>query len=291
MGTNMLEVCHISKVYQNHKTALDDISFSIPYGHIIGLVGENGAGKTTLLKSIMGILAADSGNIFLLGEKYTPQRTAIWEKIGVCLDESCIPIQFHAMDLNLIMSHVYNQWDTNLFDSLLDRFSIPKKKRVGEMSKGMKSKFSFSLALAHHPQLLVLDEITSGLDPSSRKDILSILLDFIQDERHGVLLSSHTTNDLERIADYIIFLVHGRVGLSIQRDTLMDQYKVIRFSQNDLKPLETCDYITYCIQSGQVNALVSDSARFISANKIDHYVEDKVSIDEVLVMLNWEKTV
>lgn len=159
------------------------------------------------------------------------------------------------------------------------------------MSKGMKSKFSFSLALAHHPQLLVLDEITSGLDPSSRKDILSILLDFIQDERHGVLLSSHTTNDLERIADYIIFLVHGRVGLSIQRDTLMDQYKVIRFSQNDLKPLETCDCITYYIQSGQVNALVSDSARFISANKIDHYVEDKVSIDEVLVMLNWEKTV
>lgn len=291
MGTNMLEVCHISKVYQNHKTALDDISFSIPYGHIIGLVGENGAGKTTLLKSIMGILAADSGNIFLLGEKYTLQRTAIWEKIGVCLDESCIPIQFHAMDLNLIMSHVYNQWDTNLFYSLLDRFSIPKKKRVGEMSKGMKSKFSFSLALAHHPQLLVLDEITSGLDPSSRKDILSILLDFIQDERHGVLLSSHTTNDLERIADYIIFLVHGRVGLSIQRDTLMDQYKVIRFSQNDLKPLETCDCITYYIQSGQVNALVSDSARFISANKIDHYVEDKVSIDEVLVMLNWEKTV
>lgn len=291
MGTNMLEVCHLSKAYKNHKIALDDISFSIPYGHIIGLVGENGAGKTTLLKSIVGILTADSGNVFLLGEKYTPQRTAIWEKIGVCLDESCIPVQFHAMDLNLIMRHVYSQWDTNLFYSLLDRFSIPKKKIVGEMSKGMKSKFSFSLALAHHPQLLVLDEITSGLDPSSRKDILSILLDFIQDECHGVLLSSHTTNDLERIADYIIFLVHGSVGLSIQRDTLMDQYKVIRFPKNDLKPLEICDCITYYIQSGQVNALVSDSARFISANKIDHYVEDKVSIDEVLVMLNWEKTV
>ena len=219
---NAIEVNGISRAYPGF--LLDHISFSLPTGTILGLVGENGAGKSTLMKLILGMIRADSGSVSVLGYNDLRANPKIREDLGVVMDESCFPAVMKAAEIGTMLSMIYRNWDERDFEHLLAVLGIPKDKMFGKLSRGNKMKLGIACALSHHPKLLILDEATSGLDPVVRDELLDILLDFTRDESHSILMSSHIVSDLEKACDYIVFLHEGRILLSGEKDLLLEQY-------------------------------------------------------------------
>lgn len=219
---NAIEVNGVSRAYPGF--LLDHISFSLPTGTILGLVGENGAGKSTLMKLILGMIRADSGSVSVLGYNDLRANPEIREDLGVVMDESCFPAVMKAAEIGTMMSMIYRNWDERDFEHLLAVLGIPKDKMFGKLSRGNKMKLGIACALSHHPKLLILDEATSGLDPVVRDELLDILLDFTRDESHSILMSSHIVSDLEKACDYIVFLHEGRILLSGEKDLLLEQY-------------------------------------------------------------------
>lgn len=219
---NAIEVNGVSRAYPGF--LLDHISFSLPTGTILGLVGENGAGKSTLMKLILGMIRADSGSVSVLGYNDLRANPKIREDLGVVMDESCFPAVMKAAEIGTMLSMIYRNWDERDFEHLLAVLGIPKDKMFGKLSRGNKMKLGIACALSHHPKLLILDEATSGLDPVVRDELLDILLDFTRDESHSILMSSHIVSDLEKACDYIVFLHEGRILLSGEKDLLLEQY-------------------------------------------------------------------
>lgn len=221
---NILEVSGLTKTYNTFK--LEDITFALPKGYIMGLIGANGAGKTTTLKSMLGMLNFESGEIKLLGEDFT--NFIVKDDIGVVMDLTFYNNDWTLTQLEKAISVFYTNWDTVYYHSLLNRFKLEEKKKIKELSRGMKVKLMLATALAHHPKLLLLDEPTSGLDPAARQEIVSIIQEFIQDENKGVLYSTHITTDLDKAADYITFLRNGKVAYTGTKDMLLEEYSVVK---------------------------------------------------------------
>lgn len=194
-----LEIHELTKKYEDF--TLDHISFQVPSGSIVGLIGENGAGKTSTINAVLGLIKKDSGEIEILGENADNLSSPVKEEIGVVFDGSNFSEELTPVKLNKVLRDVYSSWDQALFSKLLEQMEVPLFKKIKTFSKGMKMKLSIAVALAHHPRLLILDEATSGLDPVMRDDILDMFLDFVQDEEHSILVSSHITSDLEKVAD------------------------------------------------------------------------------------------
>ncbi len=224
---NHIEVNHINKKYEQFQ--LNNVSFTVPAGCIVGFIGENGAGKTTTIKSILNCIMIDQGEIKLFGK---PISNEIKEEIGVVFDQNFFYEGLSAKDIDLILKNTYKNWDSQLFYHYCADWELPVNRAMKQLSKGMKMKVSIAAALAHHPKLLILDEATSGLDPISRNDILDIFLDFIQDEDHSIFFSSHITSDLEKIADRIIFIHKGKILFEKDKDELKDNYGVLK-TQNE----------------------------------------------------------
>ncbi len=240
---NAIEVRGLCKDYGTFQ--LQDVSFTLPRGSIMGLIGENGAGKSTTIKAILNLIHRDGGEISVLGMDCIHHEREIKEHVGVVLDESTFHDMLTAHDVEKILSKIYRSWDSRLFRQYLDRFSLPENKTVKTYSKGMKMKLSIAAALSVQPELLILDEATSGLDPVVRNEILDEFLDFIQDERKAVLISSHITSDLEKIADYVTYLHRGRVVLSESRDELLESYGRVACPLDDLKKIDR-KYLVGC---------------------------------------------
>jgi ABC-2 type transport system ATP-binding protein len=220
---NILEVKNLCKNYD--KFSLKNISLNLPKGTIMGLVGENGAGKSTTIKAILNLVHTSDGIIKIFGLDCKEHEMEIKEDIGIVLDEGFVSEYLNPKDINTIMKDMYKNWDEELYFKYLADFKLPEDKISKEYSSGMKMKLKIAVALAHHPKLLILDEPTSGLDPVARNDILDIFQDFIQDEEHGIFVSSHITSDLESIADYITFINNGEIVLSKTRDELLDKMR------------------------------------------------------------------
>ena len=221
-----IEVRGLCKHYRDF--SLRDVSFTVPGGSIMGFIGENGAGKTTTIKSILGLLHTDGGSISVLGRDPVTDRRAIGQDIGVVLDGSFFYEGMRAKDISAVMSRLHSRWDKESFASYCKRFALPMEKPFKEFSQGMRAKLALTTALAHHPKLLVLDEATSGLDPVVRSEMLDLFLEFIQDEEHSILLSSHITSDLEKVADYITFIHAGKIVFSKTKDDILEQYGVVK---------------------------------------------------------------
>ena len=196
---NLIEITHLCKQYGAF--SLNDVSLTLPAGSIVGLIGENGAGKTTTLKALLGLIRPDSGQISLMGMDAQRAGVQAHEQIGVVLDECCFHEHLTPIQLEHILAPLFPGWDHGYYASLLERFTLDSRKPVKALSRGMKTKLSLACALAHHPRLLILDEATSGLDPVVRSEMLDLFLEFIQDESRGILMSTHITTDLERVAD------------------------------------------------------------------------------------------
>lgn len=214
---NILELQQICKSFPKSNFILDKLSFSLPYGSILGFVGENGAGKTTTIGCILNTVRKDSGMVKLFGKEMRDTDTDIREKIGVVYDGDNFPGFWSAKQLSQVMEGIYTKWDNALFQKYLEDFHLPVKQKIKNYSRGMTMKLAIAVALSHHPQLLILDEATSGLDPIMRDEMLDVFLEFVQEESHSILLSSHITSDLEKVADYITFIHNGKLILTASK--------------------------------------------------------------------------
>ena len=225
MSENILEIKNLTKDYGDF--VLDKVSFALPRGVIMGLIGENGAGKSTTINCILNETQKSGGQILIFGKDHILNEIEIKDKLGVVFDENHFPDIFTAEEVGQFMSGIYTGWDWTLYRQYLEKFELPRNKRIKDFSKGMKVKLAFAVALSHHAELLILDEATSGLDPIIRDDVLDMLIDFVQDESHSVLVSSHITSDLEKVADYITFIHKGKVIFTHEKDTLVDNYGIL----------------------------------------------------------------
>jgi len=236
---DVLQVKELCKDYGGF--ALKDVSFSLPKGSIMGFIGENGAGKTTTIKLILGMIRKDKGTIRVLGMDHIKQERQIKQQIGVMLDECHFHENLNPSDVSAIMKHIYTGWDSGLFEKYIKRFGVSSKNTVKQMSKGMKTKLSLSVALAHRPRLLLLDEATSGLDPVVRSEILDIFLDIIQDEERSIFLSTHIISDLEKVADYVTLIKDGRLVFSESSDDLKYGYGILKCGRSEYAHIDPAD--------------------------------------------------
>ncbi|HHW69076.1 MAG TPA: ABC transporter ATP-binding protein [Tenericutes bacterium] len=278
--SEILSVKNLSKKYDLFE--LKNINLSIPRGVIVGFIGENGAGKTTTIKSILNMINVDTGDIKVFGNDYKEKEKDIKEKIGVVLDNSFFSEQLTPSDINKIMKFLYKEWDEKLFIQYLNDFKLPIEKMIKEYSSGMLMKLKITVALSHHPELLILDEPTSGLDPIARSEILDIFLDFIQNENHSIFVSSHITSDLETVADYIVFINKGEIILSEEKDKLLDDYGIVRCTEDEFIKIEKDDYIKYRKNKFDYELLIADRNNF--KTKYDVKVIDKPTLDEIMLI-------
>ena len=234
---NALEVKGLSK--KIGKFELQNISFELAQGTVMGLIGQNGAGKSSIIRCILNLLKKKSGEILIFDKDHAQFETEIREDLGIVFDELHVPDSLTAIDLEKIYQKVYKRWDSAFFFSQLDRFDVAKYDKVKNLSRGMKMKLAIILALSHHPKLLLLDEPTSGLDPVVRDEMLDVLLDFMEDETHSILFSSHITSDLEKIADTITFIHEGEVLFSEAKDSLLYDYGLWKGSREQAKEIPT----------------------------------------------------
>ena len=234
MAANTAALCGITKYYGNF--TLGPVDLTVPAGSIVGLMGENGAGKTTLLKILCGVNRADGGTVELLGG--SPADAAARAKIGVVFEDAFFYESFTAAQVGRSLAGVFGaRWNADTFDGYLRRFGLDAGKKIKEYSRGMRLKLSLAAALAHDPELLVLDEATAGLDPVVRGELMDLFLDFIQDERHSIVMSSHITADLEQIADSIAYLHNGQLLFHENKDELLQAYGVLRCGEDSLTSL------------------------------------------------------
>lgn len=276
-----IKIENLCKKYQEFE--LNNVSFSLPMGSIMGFIGENGAGKTTTIKSILNLIHKNDGSITIFEKDHIKHEKEIKQDIGIVLDECMFPENLNAKQIPLILKNIYHNWDNHLYGQYITRFKLPMNKAVKEFSKGMKMKLAIACALAHKPKLLILDEATSGLDPVVRSEILDVFLEFIQDEQHSILLSSHITSDLEKIADYITFIHEGKIVFSTDKDTILYEYGMLKCTTADLQHIDNNDIITYHKNDFSCEALIKDKARFQS--KYPSLVVDSVNLEDIMLML------
>ena len=220
---NAIELSHICKDFGSF--AIQDLTLAVPTGTICGLVGENGAGKSTTIRLLCGALRPDSGTASVLGvDVSSPEFLAAKEDIGVVLDEAYFPESLNAVQVGKILAATYRRWDQSLYEGYLKRFDLPGNKQFKDYSRGMRMKLAIAAALSHHPEVLLLDEATAGLDPIVRDEVLEIFREFNEEEDHAILISSHILSDLEKLCDYIAFLHQGKLLFCEEKDRLLETY-------------------------------------------------------------------
>jgi ABC-2 type transport system ATP-binding protein len=216
--------------------ALRDLSFELPTGYVMGLIGANGAGKTTTIRCLLGMRPFDTGEIELLGHR-VPGPVALRQDVGVVLDHAFLVGDWRLAEVERTLRPFYDRWDGARYRQLLDEFGLDLRAKVKELSRGMAMKLMIAVALSHQARLLVFDEPTSGLDPVARDELIGIIGDFLVDEGHSVLFSTHITSDLDRIGDYLTIIHGGRVVRTGAKDEVLESYRVVRGGPDDLSDL------------------------------------------------------
>ena len=232
MSEQCLELKNVCKRF--HDFTLNNISFTLPQGYIMGLVGPNGAGKTTTIQLILNMLEKKSGEILIFGKDNVIHEKDIKQEIGVVFDSMFYVDSWTVQDTGKAISIFYDNWQHDIFNDMINRFSLPKNKRISELSRGMQMKLMLACAFSHDAKLLILDEPTSGLDPLTRDEFLEILQDYIKDGQRSVLFSTHITTDLERVADYITLINRGNMIFTGSMEGLLSSYRLIKGKPCDL---------------------------------------------------------
>ena len=281
--TNALEIKNLRKIFKNY--TLGDISFTLPSGYIMGFIGPNGAGKTTTIKLILNMLCKDGGSISVFGKDNITDECEIKERIGVVMDSPFYVDDWNISDVEKALAPFYMRWDKNKFSKLLLDFSLDPKKKVKELSRGMKMKLMIAVALSHDADLLILDEPTSGLDAVARNDLMDILSGFIADENKAILFSTHITTDLEKIADYITFIDGGNIIYSDTKDNLMEKYLTVKGGLGVLTAEQKKKVIGYREYGVGFDGLL-DSADLRELPK--SVIAEPSSLDEIVVHFNME---
>ena len=278
---NKIEIKNLKKDYQNF--ALKDVNFSIPTGYVTGFIGRNGMGKTTTIKSILSLIQCQGDILSIHGDEKTKLNN---QKIGVIMDDSFLAKDWNMELVNQAMKVGYDKWEENTYWNFLEKFNIDKKLKVKELSRGMKIKLMLSIALSHNSELLILDEPTSGLDPSMREEFVEVISDYMQDDIHTVLFSTHITQDLETIADYIVFIDNGEIVLALEKEEFINYFMILKCgleNQNTLVPdvilgqKKTKYNIEYLVKRHAIQDIPNE------------YVEDEITIDKIMILYGREK--
>lgn len=280
---NILEVSNLNKTYNDF--SLKDVSFTLPKGYIMGFIGHNGAGKTTTIKAILNMISLDSGSVKIQGQNIKDDELKIKEDIGVVMDLAFYPEEWKVKEVEKAISPLYTKWNHNQFIGLLKKFNINLDKKIKDLSRGMKVKLMLASALSHGASLLILDEPTSGLDPVARDELMDILSDFITDENKGVLFSTHITSDLEKIADYITFIINGKIEFTGEKDELLESYVMVRGGTNELTVDQKKLVLGYREHSAGFEGMLKTENMRKMPKGID---SQKITLDEIIVYMNKE---
>ena len=276
---NVLEIKNLTKKYKDN-VGIENISFNVPKGSIVGLIGRNGAGKTTIIKTILDIIKKDSGEIKIVGQDKLEDH--IKNNIGVVFDGDTFTESLNLIKLNNILKNIYVNWNEEVYFKYIDKMQLPLKKKFKEFSKGMKMKLSIIVSFSHNAKLLILDEATSGLDPVVRDEILDLFLDFIQDENNGILVSSHITSDLEKVSDYIVFIDKGKVIFFESKDKILYEYGILKCTEDELDKVDK-RYILKQIKTNYgYNVIITNKEEI--KKQYSNLVVDNCTIDELMVI-------
>ena len=268
--------------------ALCNVNLAVAPGEIVGFVGANGAGKTTTIRAALGLMKLDAGEVHLFGEPFGPNapdstQRHVRSRIGVVFDTCPYPAEFTIAQMERCLAPAFPTWDKAQFWRLAEWFSLSRKAKVKDLSRGMGMKLQLAVALSHKANLLVLDEATAGLDPIARDDVLATLREFATQEGHGVLLSSHITSDLEKVADYITFIHNGKLIMTVSKNDLVYNYAVMRCKESQFLALDPKDILAYRKRDFQIDVLVSNGKE--AQRKYKGVVIDHVSVDEIMLLL------
>jgi len=276
---NAIEIKGLTKRYDGF--TLDNVSFDVPKGSIMGFIGQNGAGKTTTINALLNIVKKDEGEIKLLGLDSVKDEFEVKSQIAAVFDELPFDDRLNANDINKILREVFEQWSSETFFGYLDRFSLPRKKKFGKFSKGMKMKLQIASALSHDAKLLIMDEATTGLDPVVRNEILDIFLEYLQNEEHTILMSSHITSDLDKVADSVTFIDKGKLLISGYKDDILDSHGVLKCTKNDYKEIDPEDIISARLSDFGAEVMVADRAE--CSRKYSGAVIDPATLEEIMI--------
>ena len=276
---NAIEIKGLTKRYDGF--TLDNVSFDVPKSSIMGFIGQNGAGKTTTINALLNIVKKDEGEIKLLGLDSVKDEFEVKSQIAAVFDELPFDDRLNANDINKILREVFEQWSSETFFGYLDRFALPRKKKFGKFSKGMKMKLQIASALSHNAKLLIMDEATTGLDPVVRNEILDIFLEYLQNEEHTILMSSHITSDLDKVADSVTFIDKGKLLISGYKDDILDSHGVLKCTKNDYKEIDPEDIISARLSDFGAEVMVADRAE--CSRKYSGAVIDPTTLEEIMI--------
>jgi len=275
ISNNSIEVTGLVKNYDGF--SLKDVSFALPKGAVMGFIGQNGAGKTTTIKAILNLIKINNGQIKIFGLDNITDEEKIKENISVVFDEICFHETMNAGQLNTVFKHIYKNWSEQVYLGYIERFELPLKKKIKAFSRGMKMKLQIAVALSHDAKLLILDEPTSGLDPVVRGEILDVFMEYMQNDENSILISSHLTSDLERIADYITFIDKGKILLSESKDEILESHAIIKCGKDDISKIDAVDIIGVPrISEFGAEVLVKNSAKKYP------FTYDRAGLDDIM---------
>lgn len=277
---NAIEIRNLSKEYRDF--SLKNLSLNVPRGTVLGLIGENGAGKSTLIQSMLGLIKAEYEKIELLGKQLRNQEKEIKEDIAVIFDVSHYNPEYTPAFIGKMLKRVYRNWDMEKYKAYLSRFGLPADKKLKKFSKGMKMKLEFAIAFSHKPRLLILDEATSGLDPVFRDEILELIREFTEEEDHTVVMSSHITSDLDKVADYIAFLHEGKLQFVKSYDELQNDYGVLHCGKDFFESLREEDIVSFKKEPYEYKVLVRNRNGILSV--FPDLEMEKASVEDIMLM-------
>lgn len=280
MSENCLTVRGVAKSLR--KFSLNNLSFVLPKGYIMGLVGSNGAGKTTTIKLILNMLEKEQGNISVLGFDNVKNERKIKQNIGVVFDTNFFVEEWTISDTEKALSPFYDEWSHKTFSDTLDKFQLSSKMKIGSLSRGMQMRLMLAVAFSHNAKLLILDEPTSGLDPLARDGLLEMLQEYIKDGERSVLFSTHITTDLERVADYITVLEHGKLVFTGSTEALLQEYYLIKGTPDEL----TRDLKNRIIGLRQTSMGFDGLIKANESNSYKGFVLDTPTIDDIVVCIS-----
>ena len=283
---NVIELKNVVKDYGDFK--LDHISFAVPEGSVCGFIGQNGAGKTTTINLILDIINRDEGEISLFGKPVDQDHAYVREDVGVVFDEMGFHEFMTAKDINIMMKNIYKNWDEEAFFDYLKRFSLPSKKKCGAFSRGMRMKLQIAAAMSHKAKLLIMDEPTSGLDPIVRNEMIGIFRDFVVEEDHTILLSSHITGDLEKIADEVVFIDGGKIVLSGNKDEILEKHGILKCKKEEASKVSETLIVGVEEEAYSTSILVND--RHAAAKLYPDMVIEEAALEDIMIYyVNAEK--
>ncbi len=272
----ILSIENLTKEYP--KFLLDNVSFELEEGYIMGFIGSNGAGKTTTLKSMLDLVQPKCGKVKFFGLDYKENEREIKQKLGFMFGDMEFYIKRKITDITDVVKRFYSNWNQDVYNQLINKFALDETKKLEELSRGMRVKYSLTLALSHDAQLLILDEPTSGLDPVARDELLELFQELVEDGKRSVLFSTHITSDLDKCADYITYINNGKIIETTTKDELLDSHRMVSFQEKQLAEIKE-DLISYKKNSFGYFGLMKTA----QADKYSDILTSNPTIDDIMI--------